>query len=472
MQSFLQDRARLVLALLGASAVAALVGLPVGLFAAPAGAAMFIGETTTTTTMNAALKIIFDDALVNNVVTDSELLSEFPDGAGIQVDQTTGGRFIETAQMFDLPSGVGARSEGDYIPIPRGPILDNSRVDLKKVMGSVEMTAETLKRVRTDEGAFTDWARQALPSLVRRVVNEVDRMTLGAGTGIKARVNDATPATDLVVNDSLGIAGMGGYLLQFLSNETLIASPNADGSSPRVGEMLVTQVDWANDWIEVDALAAALADDDYLFAGDAAGNSAGKEPMGLFGMVDDGGVLATFQNIARATYPAWNAFVLDAQVAPFAAGQTLTEQVVMYADDETFTRGGGVPTLLVTSRQGARQVWSHLVGDRVINDPRDITGGKRNAFILLGDRTVRVRVARKMPPEVAFGLQTDTFKKFVLHNWEWDDTTGSIWRQVTDSTGRKDAFWAYGSMYMELANKDPQKNFRIENLDSSKAFGP
>ena len=49
-------------------------------------------------------------------------------------------------------------------------------------------------------------------------------------------------------------------------------------------------------------------------------------------------------------------------------------------------------------------------------------------------------------------ITKSTFKKWMLHKFEWDDSTGAIWRQVTDGTGRKDAFWAYGSLYCELAN--------------------
>jgi hypothetical protein len=422
--------------------------------------------TQSTTDLNEAMKIVFAEPMVNNVVTDTELLALIPDGGGIKTDQTTGGRYIETAQMFRLPAGVGARSEGDYIPIPTSPSFENSRINLKKVMGTTEMNAEVLKKVRTSEAAFIDWADRALPSLVERVTHEVDRMMLGYGAGIKARVNAATPATNLVVDSGMGIANTPDYLLQFLEGETLIASPNANGTSPRTGAMQVTAVDFDNDYIVVDALAAALANNDFLFAGDTAGNSSGtREPMGIYGAVDDGSVVATFQNIVRATFPQWRSFVQDAQASPFAAGQQLTEQLIMYCDDQVYIRGGGKIDLFVCSRKGTRQFWTDLVGDRSINDPRSFMGGKSKVGMLLGDRTVTLKTARKCPATVAFGITLSTFTKYMLHEWQWDDTTGSIWRQVSDATGRKDAFFSYGSLYMEIGNGDPQKNFRIENLD-------
>lgn len=437
------------------------------------GVVLVAGATTTTDDMDEAMKIIFDDSIVNSVVTDTELNDIFEEGGGIRMDQTTGGRYIETANMFQLPAGVGAREEGDYIPVPSGPQIVNGRVYLKKVMGAVEMTSETMKQVRSNIGAFLDWGERAMPSLVERVTHELDRMLLGYGYAIKARVNDATPATNLNVDSPLGVTWQNEQtndaLVQFLEGETLIASPNADGSTPRnSGEtMTVDQVDFDNGYIVVDSLITGLADDDYLFPGDSAGNSAGKEPMGLTGIVDDGDILTTFQNINRTNYAKWRSYVMDVGDT-FASGQTLTEDVIARADDEAFIRGKAKVDTLVTSRLGVRQLWADLKLDRSINDPRSFTAGRQGGInIFLVDRMMNIRVARKMPSTLLFGITKSTLRKWFLHRWEWDDTTGSIWRQVTDSNGRKDAFYAYGSLYCQYGGTDPQKNFRIEGWATS-----
>lgn len=452
---------------LGVLALAVVVQIVApGLLAAMAPLFVFVGDTTVTTDIDEAMKVIFAEPIVNNVVTDSELLDVFDNGDGIQQEKTTGGRYIETAQLFGLPAGVGARSENDYIPVPKGPEIVNGRITLKKVMGTIEMSAETMKRVKNDDGAFLNYLERALPFLVTRVTNESDRMTLAYGAAIKARVNATTPATNLVVDSAFGVAGYNRALLQFLKGETLIASPNADGSTPRSGVMTINHVDHRNGYLVVDALATSLADNDYLFAGDAAANSAGKEWMGLLGMVDDGNVLNLFQNIDRSSYPEWTSYILDV-ITTYGAGQKLTEEVLAAADDEAYTTGGAKVDLLVTSRAGLRQLWQDGKGDRQINDPRSYTLGKGPIRMLLTDRVLEVRVSRKMPDTLLFGLTKSTFKKWMLHAWEWDDTPGSLWRQVTDATGRKDAFYTYGSLYNEIGCMDPQKNFRIENWATS-----
>src|SRR5690606_9862624 len=184
-----------------AGAVTALILAPVMGFAASiaaVGGLFLVGDTTTPADLSAAMKVIFEDSIINNVVADSELLDLFESAGGIKTEETTGGRYIETAQLFALPAGVGSRGENGYIPVPRGPVIQNSKIYLKKVIGSVEMTGDVLKRVRTDIGAFINWGEQAMPKLVERVTNEYDRMLLGYGSGVKAQVASVN-ATDKII---------------------------------------------------------------------------------------------------------------------------------------------------------------------------------------------------------------------------------------------------------------------------------
>lgn len=441
----------------GLVAVAALLGF---LPEAALGLGALAGATDTTTTLNELMKISFDDTLISEVVTDTELLDIIPDG---QVITGSEGRYFETGQLYQNPGSIGSRSENGYIPTPNGAKAENARVNLKKVMGSIEETAEVLKKIRGDAKAFADWAEDQFPRFRESLADEFDRQALGSGSGLRARVNAATPALTLVVDSAYGIAGYTQALMQFRRGMFLRASANADGSSPRALVMTVNDIDWENEAIVVDQLATALADNDYLFEGDAADNSAGKDCMGLLGMVDDGGIVSTLQNISRTTHLWFKSYVMDV-TSHYGGSPALTETVLIDADRIARFRGGGRVDLIVLSEEGFNQVWADLKADRQINDPRSYTGGRKGIDILFGGRRgVNLRTARKMPSTLGFGVQTSELRKFLLHEWEWDDTTGAIWKQVTDSTGRKDAFYAYGSAHMELAIKSPQKCWRVEN---------
>jgi len=459
--------------------VLGLVSVLLAIYVAPAaGVAIpwlaFAGETTQTSGtggINEAMKIIFNEPIFNNVVSDSELLDLFEEDNNVKTEETTGGRYIETAQYFQLPAGVGARKEGDYIPVAGAPLIKNARVYLKKVQGTVEMSGDVMRRVRSDRGAFLDWAERALPDLVTRLNNELDRMTLGYGAGIKARVNDASPDTTLQIDSAMGIAGLEDAFLQFLEGETIVFSVAADGSPLRsAGSSQSAKVESITQSatetiLNIDALPTGVADNDYIFPGDDSGSSVDdREFMGLTGMVDDGSVLATFQNLARGSYTLWNSIVIDGDDGSLGFDGTLNEDMLIYADDETFVKGGGKPDVVVTSRSGARSYWKSLKGDKVLNDPRSFTGGKGKLSVLFSDREAQLRVCRKMPPQLCFGLQTDTFKRWTLGGWEWDDLTGAIWNRVTDGTGRKDVFYAVGNLYKQLGCLGPRKSFRIEDL--------
>ena len=437
--------------------VVALLAAAAG-FAPLAAVPLLLGETEVTANIDELMKITFDDTLIKETVTDTELYDLFPDGP---VKQGSEGRYFETAHLYQAPGSIGSRSENGYIPTPNGAKAVNGRITLKKVMGSIEETAEVLKKIKKDGSAFVDWAKEQFPQFKESLADELDRQILGDGSGIRARVNAVTPAVTLVVDDTLGIAGLdpNAALMQFRRGMHLRASPNANGATPRVGMMTVDDIDWVNNAIVVDGVVAGLADDDYLFEGDLADNSAGKDMMGLYGMVDDGGVVSVLQNIDRTVSLWFQSYVND-----LAGATALDESVVLETDKVARFRGGGRADTLITSEDAFNILWADLKLDRVINDPRSYTAGRKGIEILFGGtRKIEVRTARKMPSKVMFGLQRNQFRKFVLHDWEWDDTSGSIWKQVVDSTGRKDAFYAYGSMYGELGIKSPQKCWRLED---------
>lgn len=425
-----------------------------------AGAALMVGATATTDDYNELMKIVFDDTLITETVYDTELMDLLPDGEVISGPE---GRYFETAHLVQSPGSWGSRSQGGYIPVPNAAAGVNGRVSLKKVVGSIEETAEVLKKIKADNAAFITWSEEQFPLFKRGLVDEMDRKLVADGSGIRARVNAATPATTLVVDSTIGIAGWDHTLMQFRRGMFLRASANADGSSPRTGVMTVTDIDWDSNAIVVNSLADSLANNDYLFEGDAADNSAGKESMGLAGLVDDGNIVAQLQNITRATNRWFKSYVHNV-ITSEGAGTPISEDVLIKVDRIAGQRGGGKVDTIVISEEGFDQVWGDLKADRTLNDPRSYVAGRKGITVLFGGtRSVELRTARKLPSTLCYGIQRDQLRKFVLHEFEWDDTTGTIWKQVVDSNGRKDAFYAYGTGHMEIGIKSPQTCWRAEN---------
>lgn len=433
-----------------------------------------IGATTTTSSLDSAMKVMYSDPIITDIVNSSEIIDLFRTDSNVQTEQF-GGKYVEMAHYLRLAGAAQFRAENDYIPVPQNPRFANSRIYLKKILGVIEMTGDVMERVRGDEGAFIDFMDRALPDVKERVLTEMNRAAIGYGAGIKARVASVNVgAGTIVVDRALGVTGYQDAWLQFQEGETIVFSATAAGAvlknAGTTQAALVENIDEATNTLTLTAdaaLLAAIAANDYIFAGDAAGTASqnggvDREMSGLLAGVDDGGILSTYNNIPRAGNRQWKARVFDASVAPYNG--VLTEDLLTIIDAQMLSSSGAEIDALVMSPHAPIGYWKDLRTQRVINDPRNYTGGKGSLSIMLGDRTLPFRTARSLPPQVVFGLNLASWRRFTLGTWEWDDRTGSIWKQVSDAVGRKDAFYAYGKMYEQLACIYPRRNFRIEGL--------
>lgn len=480
MQRFVQSRLCGLLVTLAVLTAAIALGTPQA-FAAP----VWLGSTTTTASLDNLMKIIYSDPLIRDIVVESELMDMFKTDFNVKTEETTGGKYVEMAHYLRLAGAAGARAENDYIPVPQNPRAINSRIYLKKVMGVVEMTGDVMEKVVGDEGAFINFMERALPDTKERVVNEMDRMYIGFGAGIKARVKAGWVAggrnpNALIVDRSLGVTGYEDGWLQFQEGETIVFSATAAGAV--IKNAGTTQAALVENILETTgalvitadaALIAAIADNDYIFSGDQAGTASqnggvDREIAGLLAGVDDGGILATYNNVTRAGNRQFNARVIDASVAPYNG--TVTEDLLVIADAVTSVSSNSKIDVLVMSPHGPIGYWQDVKGDRLLTDTRNFTGGKGRMAVQLGDRTIPFRTARKLPPNVAFGLNTSTWRRFTLGTWQWVARGGSIWNLVTDAIGRKDAYFAFGKLYEQLACIMPRRNIRFDGLSRKFTF--
>ncbi len=87
--------------------------------------------------------------------------------------------------------------------------------------------------------------------------------------------------------------------------------------------------------------------------------------------------------------------------------------------------------------------------------------------MMLGDRIVTIGAARKVPASRCYGIDGRGIQRYRIGNGRWDDTDGSVWNRVVDSTGRKDAFFAVYIEEEEMGAGDPASSFKITNLASA-----
>lgn len=420
----------------------------------------------TMTGLNDILKNVYEPAMQNQIVAESEVWDLFTQQEGFEVADGPDGKQVNIGHLFSAGGGEGFMLEDDYIPTAGTPNAKQSNITIKQIGATVELSGRTLRRVKQGPAAFATWADEILPLKAERVAFKKDRALLGAGTGILFRINGAPDGTGDGINNAFGISGLENAPYLVLEGDSLVYSPNADGSSARAGAVTVSAIDYANSAIDTGGTTpTSAASGDYVFLGDAnLPGYGGRETMGLEGIVDDGSVLATFQGLSRSSNPKMKAQVIDAS-SQFSG--VLSEDLVVYADSIAWQRGKGRPDVLLASYSGGRSFWKLMKQDRMITDPRgQFTGGlaKDGLNLIIGDRTINLKMCRKVPDSRAFLLEKKSLKMYQIGNGKWDDTTGSIWQRVTNSTGRKDAFYAFYVEEYEVACRTPNHNVKITGL--------
>jgi hypothetical protein len=441
------------------------------------GAPLVIGATTGTGTgsdfsgLNDMLKNVYTKAFENNVEKDEEVADIISKAEGFEVVEGPDGKQINVGHIFSSGGGVGSMLEDDYLYTPTNPTTKQSVITIKQHTAIVQLSGRTLRRVKKGPAAFVSWASEALPRKAQRLAFHKDRQRLGTGTGIIARYNGTPDGTGDPIDNMFGISGLDDRAaMLLLRDDNLRAGPNANGSSLRTGTALVGAISYATKAIDTTVAGSAgaptsAADNDYLFLGDANVNGSGsREMMGLEGIIDDGTNLSTFQTLTRSSYPELNSQIVDASAGGW--DQTLSEEILDYADSLAFERGNmGRPKTILVNRSGQRSFWKNLKNDRVINDPAGVfKGGKARLKIMLGDRIVEVAAGRKVPASRCYGIDGEGIQRYKVGSGRWDDTDGSIWNRVIDSTGRKDAFFAVYIEEEEMGAGNPAGSFKITNL--------
>lgn len=423
--------------------------------------------------INDMLKQVYTEAFENNIEADSEVADLINRAEGFEVVDGPDGKQINIGHIFSSGGGVMSMLEDDYLPTPTAPTTKQSAVTVKQHVAIVELSGRTLRRVKKGPAAFVNWAEKALPAKAQRLAFHKDRQYLGTGTGIICRYNGVPDGTGDPIDNMFGISGLDDRAaMLLLRDDNLRAGPNANGTALRAGTALVALVDYVNKAINTTVAGVAnaptaAADNDYIFLGDANVNGSGaREMMGLEGIIDDGTNVATFQGLARSSFPELNGQIVDSSAGGF--DQTLSEEILDYADSLAFERGNmGRPTSVLVNRSGQRSFWKNLKNDRVINDPRATYQGGANRARLkvqLGDRVVTLAAARKVPASRAYGIDGSGIERYRIGSGRWDDTDGAIWNRVVDATGRKDAFFAVYVEEEEVGAGNPGGSFKITNL--------
>lgn len=435
------------------------------------------------------MKIKYKKSIDNTIIARSEIWDLFHQMAGKVQGSETEGKYFQSAVAVGAVESTGARSELGFMPVPGRAAWLNGIIRLKKNLTTFQTTWNLLRNAVEGEAAFASFTKAVIAPAIESAIDSYNRQAIGYGVGILFRV-DGTPATTMPIDAPYGIASNVGAALTvgLRRGMTLVAGPNSDGSGLRSGgqSMYVESVNFAGNsgggTFTCQSFPGDMADNDYFWIGDSYDNNAPadgveKEMMGLLGMVDDGTYLPVFQNIDRSVYTEWQSPVTDASAAPYSGGapQILFQKL----SDDQGTYGKGVTTHQLTTPAIWRQALLNFTGNgstlglggfgATQNPESGLVGSAKGISYFLNGKKVELRKVDRMPQGTVFSLDSSTLERYGDENGEFDDRTGSMWRQVMVGGVGKDEYYAVRRLYAQLGCNNPHKNAVARGMNESLA---
>lgn len=126
--------------------------------------------------------------------------------------------------------------------------------------GVITLNGEAMAAARNDKGSFMRLVNRETDGILKEMGDGFSFDLFRDGNGIRGQRNGALAANVVTLQDATTARN-------FKINMTVGASPNADGSAPRVGTCVIVAVNLKNGTVQLDNAAniAAFAAGDYLF---------------------------------------------------------------------------------------------------------------------------------------------------------------------------------------------------------------
>jgi len=367
------------------------------------------------------------------------------------VTNETNGKYVTFPIHTRRNSGVGSRLENEPLPVPGQQGHAAARVALKYGYGGLQITGQAISLSDTDTKAFAQAISTEVNGLKDDVKKDMNRQVYGSGNGAIGVVSVADTGSNIVeVADA--------KLFQLDERVDIVTLP----ATVAVADRIVTDIDLATNIVTLSgAVFNSSVGQIVTRQGSGPDSVAGnREITGLAGFVGTGDVY----NIAVSAEPEWKSVIFDNSGTPRALSEGLMTQMV----DEIRTRGG--KTTLILQSLGVRRSYANLLTQtRSSVNTQEFTGGfKGLAFTTDGENgEIPVIADVDAPQGKQHFLNEDTITYFRDRDWDWMDRDGNMWKQVRDTNGDYDAYYARLVEYHELGCNRRNSNGRIDDLIES-----
>lgn len=322
--------------------------------------------------------------------------------------------------------GVGARAEGASLMAAGQQGYKESIVPMRYLYGRIQLTGQTIKAARNDQGAFVRAVDSEIKGVTRDLKQQINRMLSGNGTGILTMCGVTSASTTVVVASTY-------HLRPGMTIDVLTAS---NGTVVAAGRTVVSITNATSFVISGAAITTAATDAIYI------AGSRNIEMMGIQGIVSDADITGGYgalQGLAVASFPWFKATRLHNSGSNRAISDSLLQRLV----DDVEQAGSGAISGLYTSYGVRRAYQALLTAQKQIVNKMELAGG----YSTISFNDIPIIVDKFMPTNKVFGLDESQLKVLKLADFDWMDMDGAVLSRVSGM----DAYEAILYCYAELA---------------------
>lgn len=316
---------------------------------------------------------------------------------------------------------VAARGEGGILPAAGNQGYSNAIVPMKYLYGRLQLTGQTIKAAKTNEGAFLRAVDSEMKGLMSDFRTSINRQIWGDGTGELTPCGITTASTTVAVTSTKRLrVGM--------RIDVIVKSDGTTGTGAL--DRVVSSITNATSFVISGAAITTGATYSVYVQG-----SRNLELMGLSGIFSASSVL---QGLDPATNPMWKANVLANGGTPRAISEILMQTAL----DTTEQFSDGTTSALYTSYGVRRAYQSALAALKQYTNPLQLKGG----YTAL-DYNGKPLIADKDAPTGSIFFTDESKMKFYrMSDIEWMEEDGAILSRVSGA----DAYEAVLFLYHEL----------------------
>ena len=340
--------------------------------------------------------------------------------------------------------GIGARGEGSALPTAGNQSYKASVLPMRYQYGRFQITGQTIKATRNNEGAYRKAVRSEMEGLANDMCDSISRQLFGDGSGLLATVAATGSSSSTVVVDSTAKLRVGMPV-------DIIVKTTGAATAGLAGTSVATITDGTTFTISGTLAGSPAATYGVYIAG-----SRDLEMMGLGGIVS---ATTTVQGLDVSSYPWWVATVQGNS----GTARAISDTILQKALDTLTQNSNGKASALYTTYGVRRAYQSILAAQKQFVNTMTLTGG----FDTIAYNGLPIIPDKNAPSGKIFVVDESKLKFYRMsdnggedNGLFWLEEDGNMLKYVTGY----DAYEAILCLYSNLGTTMRNAFVRIEDI--------